>query len=308
MLFAGSMLNAQLPAVAEGNEQSSVSIIEKIVNHTQISAEMRAYYLLGLASAYLYGGDKASLEIQYTNALYQPGAGWTLGTSEKLERNLSSWTDRVALEEKTSGNPKKSTKDAAFADEAITAAVNQLDAASDQFAKVSMYFIASKLFQKSGNLEGAGKCDKFLQDTFQTCERGAASDEKQIKAVASVLNSMAYALIPVSIPDGKGVPIKQVSSFTDETFKDSEKLKLRAIAILDRLPATADARRKAHRDLVLWYLHFGKDTLADAQKQVLFELVGAKNDSILYPQDGACGHLVWWETKPVMDSMDCGMG
>jgi hypothetical protein len=99
-----------------------------------------------------------------------------------------------------------------------------------------------------------------------------------------------------------------LASFAEKDLYESEKLKLRAAAMADRLNSKSDIRRKAHRDLSLWYSRIGKIEVAEREKQILFELVGCKKDSILYPQSGMCGHLVWWNPEPVSFAERCGMG
>jgi hypothetical protein len=124
---------------------------------------------------------------------------------------------------------------------------------------------------------------------------------------------MAYSLIPVNIPNlnphdsiaGRQTPLEP---FTEKDFKESEKLKLRAVAMADRLDSKNHLRRKAHRDLALWYMQLGKNQLAQKEKQTLFELVGCEDDSILYPQAAGCGHVVWWKKERNIVTMGCGMG
>ena len=52
----------------------------------------------------------------------------------------------------------------------------------------------------------------------------------------------------------------------------------------------------------------GKEALANAQKEALFDLVGVQSDNILYPQSGGCGSLIWWKAEAPKYSYDCGMG
>jgi hypothetical protein len=174
-----------------------------------------------------------------------------------------------------------------------------------------MHLIASMYLGKLGNKSEAKKCRNIVDEAIQAIEKGPV-DEGRITAAASVLNSMAFGYAPVYIEDQLWLAEihrhDKPTQISDDDFKTSEKLKLRAVKMLDRLPATADARRKAHRDMVLWYETFKKVDLADAQKQTLFELVGSKDDSILYPQSGSCGSLIWWQTQKVVVNLMCGMG
>jgi hypothetical protein len=67
-------------------------------------------------------------------------------------------------------------------------------------------------------------------------------------------------------------------------FEESQRLRLRAIKMIDRLDAKHLVRWMAHRDLVLWYRELGKLDLAEKQQQIHFELVGLNDDRILYPK------------------------
>jgi hypothetical protein len=209
--------------------------------------------------------------------------------------------------------PSISSENTALANSAITTALAQLEQTSNKFVKLNMYFIASRLCQKTGNEEDMRKCDTLCQDAIRSSEQNSQIDEEQMRAAASILDSMAYAFISVDIPDrvddatywGRQPAVKP---FTEKDFKDSEDLRLKAVAILDRLDANNHLRRKAHRDLTLWYMRLGKKEKEDQQKQILFELVGCKDDSMLYPQVGGCGTLVWWKQERVQFSFECGMG
>src|SRR5271154_6316668 len=55
VVFAAGMLNSSLPALAETRLDSSCSLIQLIANDEQDAREIRAYYLLQLASEYLWG-------------------------------------------------------------------------------------------------------------------------------------------------------------------------------------------------------------------------------------------------------------
>jgi hypothetical protein len=198
-----------------------------------------------------------------------------------------------------------------LADKAIKKALAQLDLSSDRYARLILYYAASGLFQQVGDADGVIRCNKVLKDSFQFCEIHS-TDEQEIKGASLVLSLMAYRLIPVQISDLPNGNYRDRSTdlpaYTECHFRQSEKLKLEIITMADRLPASSDVRRKAHRDLALWYMRLGKSELAEKQKQTLFELVGCKDDSILYPQFGMCGHVVWWQTKKIGLNGFCGMG
>ena len=196
----------------------------------------------------------------------------------------------------------------ALADQAIEAAIAQLNQASKYPRVLTMYRIASNLSQMTNNAKSVEACTKVLNEGIRACEANKSVDSVQIKTIALILNKMAYGLVPIQIPDYKALVPAHATAAEMKNFDECERLKLRAAAILDRLPTGDQDRRKAHRDLSLWYLQFGKNDKALKEKQELFKLVGVNDDSILYPQPGMCGHVVWWSVKKVDINGDCGMG
>jgi hypothetical protein len=319
--FAGGMLNSQLPALSESIE-STDSVIHQFENSTAMPPEIRAFYLLSLARGYLAGGDQATVEAQYTPVLNQSTRNWPFRRG--WETVLVPWAEQASLEGRLQSAKAEATSDSqpitkgglVLADTAVQKALRQLDRGSDKFAKLNMYFIASQLFQRARDTTGMHKCNKVLEEAIEACEGDSPIDEQQIKAAASILNTKAYGFIPVHIPDQNPKDLffrqrqrqTEVKSFTERDFQESEKLKLRAVAIVDRLATTNDLRRKSHRDLALWYAELGKKELAEKEKQVLFELVGCNDDSILYPQQAGCGDLVWWQKEHTIPGLLCGMG
>lgn len=304
--FTGGLLNSQLPAPAENKVHTTNSLMQRIANSTQMPAEVRAFYLLKLAYGYLSDSNKGKAEAQYASVgTEQDGSHNSI--ARRWDAFLIPWTEQILVEGLSANH-----NNAALADAAIQKAVSQLDNSSNKSAKLKMYFIASLLFEKAGDTDGVKKCAKLLEETFQACERNSPTDEDERKGAISVLNLMSYCLIPVQISDfdPKLNPMKpqQVKQFTDKDFKESEKFRLRAVGIADRLPTQNHVRRKAHRDLTLWYMQLGKNELAEKQKQVLFELVGYKDDSVLYPQHEGCGQVVWWKKEKLQSGFDCGRG
>ena len=317
ILFASGLLNNQLPAVAEKKVVSNESAVEKIAGHAQLLPEFRAYYLLRLAEAYLTDGKKTAKEAQYVKALEQVSLDWSFRSPARFNPMLAEWADSMALDSHGTTVAGVKTKPALYskrgeelvlADDAIRAALKQLDAATDPFTKLNLYFVAARLSQKSVNLDELRKCNNYLSEFLKSCEHSSKVDKNEIKAASSVLNSMAYGIIPVQIADRQTPAQAAKVSFSENDFKESEKLKLRAAALVDRLDATDDVRRKFHRNLVLWYRALGKEPMANKELEVLYGLVGIKDESILWPQAGACGHLVWWEANRPRIMVKCGMG
>jgi len=315
--FAGSMVTSQLPSVCkESPETSSPSVIESISKNVRGTPEGKAYYLLQLAYCYIAGGNAAALETQLKAGLGQLGNSNLFRFSPRGEHPLVSWARRVSLlshsavavEKSEIGKRKISSENRAVADKAIGAAIAQLGRGSKNTETLNLYLIASCLSRMTGNVENVQKCTRFLNDAIQACEESKAVDSSQIKVLAEILNSMAYGLIPIQIPDNQSLLRQQTTVFDVKYFDESEKLKLRAAALLDRLPGTDHDRRKVHRDLALWYLKLGRDDKALNEKEELFNLVGVEDDRMLYPTSGMCGHSNWWEVRtPAMSGL-CGMG
>ena len=320
--FAGGMLNSQLPALSQSKIESTDSVIQQLANTEGMPPDCRAFYLLRIASSYLAGDERTAVEAQFRTVANQSGrdyAFWPIGRDDIL----TSWADQVALEGRSTirgtdaiTNAKSHTKsigneNLSLADSAIQQALRQLDKTSVKFSRLNMYFIASRLFQKSGNTDEMLKCNKVLEEAFRSCEESSPVDEEQMKAAASILNSMAYGVVPLDIPhwiERRLQPHNEVKHFSEDDFEKSDKLKRRAVAFVDRLAATNHLRRKAHRDLALWYMQLGKNEMADKEKQILFGLVGCRDDSILYPQQAGCGQLVWWRMEKYEARYFCGMG
>jgi hypothetical protein len=196
-----------------------------------------------------------------------------------------------------------------LANMALQRAVSQIDQVSDEWVKLHLYFIASKLFQSIGNFEEKRKCDTAINNEIQSYEANSQVNENQIDAASSLLNLMSTCVINVWIPDMKPTDSHtRVPSFRKKEFKECEKLKLRAVAMVDRLDAQNDIRREMHRNLSLWYKGLGKTQLANKQKQVLFELLGFRDENMLYGQKVGCGVVVFWQKEPVKSVIVCGMG
>jgi hypothetical protein len=325
IVFAGGMLNSeQLPVYSQSKSKSSELTMQRIANESGLSTSNRAYDLLRLANAYLTERSRVKVEAEFRSVSSHESTNLEFGTP-KTQDILVSWLDDLSsaakfinsgespIASQQSPASSLSNANAALADKAIHMALLQLDHSADRFAQLNLYLIASRLYQKTGNTEGKQKCDQFLEKAIQACERNQHVHEDQIKAVSSVLNSMANVFIPVRIPDknpnnGCGWMPIPVKPFTANEFRNSEKLKLRALALADRLNTQSDLRRRSHRNLSLWYKQLGKVELAEREKQTLFALVGFKDDRILYAQGTMCGHLLWWQKESGIITIECGRG
>ncbi len=316
IVFAGSMLTSQLPALGQESPKGSASAIEGIAKSVRGTPEEKAYYLLQLAYCYITGGNAAALETQFKSGLGQLGNSNMFRFSPRGEHPLVSWANRVSLLSHSAGTiapieiGKKSisSEDRAVADKAIEAAIAQLGKAFKNIETLNLYLIASGLSRMTGNIPNVQKCNKVLNEAIRNCEGNENADSRQIKLISSILNSMAYGLIPIHIPDYKPQSPINTPAFDIKDFDECERLKLRAAALLDRLPGADHDRRKVHRDLALWYLKLGKDEKSLKEKQELFTLIGVEDDRMLYPTSGMCGHSNWWEVGTAVMSGLCGMG
>lgn len=320
--FAGSVITSQHPALGQdspvisASPSSSSSVIESITKSVRGTPEEKAYYLLQLAYCYITGGNAVALEAQLKTGLGHLGNSNLFRFSPRVEHSLVSWANSVSLLSHSAGaitpteigKKKISSEDRAVADKAIEAAIAQLGQAFKNIETLNLYLVASGLSRMTGNIPNVQKCTKVLNEAIRTCEANEKADSRQIKLISSILDSMSYGLLPIRIPGYQVLSPVQATGIDMKGFDECEQLKLRAAALLDRLPATDQERRKVHRDLTLWYTQLGKDEKALKEKEELFRLVGVKDDRILYPQSGACGHLVWWTAEPIRNTLLCGMG
>lgn len=318
--FAGSVLTLQSPVLAQEPPKtfSSSSVVDAIATNAKATPEAKAYYLLQLAFCYCTGGDTTGMEIYIETNLAKPDSGSFFHTMPRTDRLLGAWVNNVSLlsqsvgakEQSKTSETKISKERLAIADKAIKAAIAQLgpDLKEPSGFRLRMYLIASDLSRLTGNMQNEQKCTNELNAAIQACEASKTVDSGQVKAVASILNSMAFGLIPILVPDYQTQVPPQLPEFDMKNFDECERLKLRAAALLDRLPTGDQERRKAHRDLSLWYSQLGRDDKALREKEELFKLVGVKDDRILYPQSGMCGHPMWWATEKLTYESNCGMG
>ncbi len=314
--FAGNMLAAQLPALSQEPRLASASMIDFISKHSQIPREEKAYRLLQLANNYISGIPSTVWEASVRAGCGDPSSIRDMQILLRRDRYLLSWADRISLQSYSvgttalseAGRKKISGEDLVVADNAIKAAIEQLGQGSPRAELLNLYLVASGLSRMTGNAQNEKKCNKVLNEAIQACETKKTVDSAQIKLISSILNSMAYVFIPIEIEDFPMQSRRRLPAFDMKNFDRSERLKLRAAALLDRLPVTDHDRRKAHRDLTLWYTQLGKGERALKEKQELFNLVGVEEDSILYPQQRTCGGEVWWTVEKKSGPRFCGMG
>lgn len=302
VVFAGSMLTAQLPALSQAPRLASASMIDFISKSSPMPREEKAYRLLQLADIYISGIPSTVWEESVRTSAGEPDSIREIQLLLRRENYLLSWADTVSLHSyycgstalSEAGRKKISIEHRVVADNAIRAAIEQLDQGSKKVESLNMYLVASGLSRITGNTRNEKKCTKVLNEAIQACVDNKTVDSAQIKVISSILDSMAYGLIPISVEDTQAQSRWRLPAFDLKKFDQSERLKLKAAALLDRLPASDHDRRKAHRDLTLWYTQLGKDDKALKEKEELCNLVGVKDDCILYPQSVMHGYPIWW--------------
>ena len=318
ILLAGGMLSSGPGAFsapkAGAVSKNQLELVNKIVGNQNISSELRAYFLIQIARSALQGMDGGALEKQY--GPYAAAGAFNLFSRRRSAFNssLSAMASQLSLEAHSTKEDKPGEKrgNSALAETALKEALPLFETSDNSFARLNLYFMASYLFRKTGNEIESKYCQKKVDDAIKGCESDFSHHANHIEGVVAVLNSMAYGYVPVQISDwqrpsaaGAG---KQTKSYAKKNIAEAEKLKLRALALADRLDSGSQLRRKAHRDMVLWYQELGKSDAARNEKEILFNLVGVHDDKILYPQSFGCGSLVWWKVEPLVSRFSCGMG
>ncbi|MGD9683369.1 MAG: hypothetical protein AB7W16_19560 [Candidatus Obscuribacterales bacterium] len=320
--FAGGLLGNQLPVLAEPAVEPSKSLIQELVSHSEVSPEERAYWLLRLAVSYLSDGNTPELGARYRQIVSNL-VRRSRPLQKHSERMYVAWAEQISagvmraddgtkhkIEWRTDARQDESV---VLADTAIRQALSQLDQTKEEFAKLHLYFIASRLLRMTGDRKAIQQCDREIEEFFQSCEGPSPAGEERIKAAVSVLNLMAYGIVPIHIPDLEweerfGNRKGKIEPVSDRDVEESERLKLRSAAMVDKLPSDSHLRRKTHRDLALWYIKLGKTEKGEREKQILFGLVGCFEDRILYPKSPGCGRLIWWQVEPMAFMSNCGMG
>lgn len=324
--FAGGILNPPSVALSEPIIDLNSSVVRQIAKNESITPELRAYNLLRLANTCLVDQrGRAAIEdsfkqvAQQTKNTFSPFQGrwgnlfthWveSLAADGRIINSVSPTAQMKSpilppkIIEKNIPDESKT-----LAKKAILEAISQLTNVSDEYVKLNLYFVASRLSKKIGMTETMRECDAILETAFKSCEGKTSVSEQKLKAAASVLSTMSYGALPIRIPEYKQSE-QAVTSFEEKDFKESERLKLRAAAISDRLETQTHERRMAHRNLALWYMKLGKVELADKQKEILFRLIGIEDDSILYPESRGCGRVTWWQKHSgIGATVGCGMG
>lgn len=319
--FASSILCSPMPAFSQQTVESPESIEQKILRNTQLTPEGRALYLLNIARDYLNGSSKVQVERRHSSSATTRNRWWTSSTWESI---FNTWNRRHPSTSSTHQgqhnvktalpNSRVDSENIGLAQYSITLALEQLENTTEPFPRLGLRLMALQLLRETGNSIEYEICKKIFEADLKVFEEDQSTNEEHIRNAISILNALANSVIPVRILDYEPEGYKQtnvpsdVSPFTESEFRESEKFRLRGLRLADRLGAEKHVRRKAHRDMVFWYSKLGKMALAEKEKNVLFDLVGFEDDSILNPVPGGCGHVVWWRTTRVGTGIMCGMG
>lgn len=292
------------PAVDAGVsfESFNKSVHSFAVNRTMPS-EYRARQLISFAVYLLRGQSSANAERLYLNSrgakqlsfVPEDGAGMMSSWANNEVRYLQSGFRRL---EKTATAEQKSIAESAVIEAEKLAAVSKLKDA------LPLEFAISSLWKNLDKTDALQRSNRRIEKLLIRCERKSKPDSDEIRAAAAVLNFWAGSI-------GTGLGINGAKSFRKQSeteFRRSETSRLRAIKLLDRLPSSDHQRRMAHRDLAVMYMAQNENELAEKEKQILFQLVGVADDSILMPKAGGCGQLVWWRHQTVSLGFLCGLG
>lgn len=317
LTFASALLRAETAALAADAHDKEPPSDKKIVQpaeNPQIPPELRAYFLLQMAEGLVLSKVNGSPGKPYEHTTQVSTAWWRAQRATavpEFARTVAETSSQLTHDGKSSSGVSPETKK--FTQAMISKALGELSTSTDEFCKLNFYFIASNQYKMLGDTDNYLRCKKYVDETIHSCESdGQKAGRDLCLASASILNTMSDAIMPVPIPvlNPKQYPTKaqKAPEYTEANYVQCKRLKERSLSITDQFSASTQERRKAHRDMVFWYLALDKKENADKEKQKLFDLVGIHDDRILFPQIGGCGHLLWWITENKEPAYACGMG
>lgn len=303
--FASGLIGPLPPAIAKETIKYK-SAVEQFATSTMNSPEQRAYQLLQLSMRCLDGADCASVEAEFDGRANQKGLPWA---EDSLERFIIAIAEHQASKARA-GATRIRPDENSLANSAIKEALNQVGKSKLFYPRLSFTFIAACLYRRLGNAAGEQECNKLLDTAVRESETTSSLSAAQAKAALALQDFRAFAIIPLSIPNHPRFQLEEpkIGKHTEADFKAAEKIKLQGVAIADKLPADEHVRRKAHRDLALWYEGLGKRQLAEKEKLALYKLVGFQDEKVLTPQIVGCGDLLWWKKEAPNMTYDCGRG
>lgn len=324
--MANSLLQGQVPALGAGKISTLDSKILGRVISAPISREARALYLLNIASDLLRGFDPIKYPDSFNKILEEPrwsqsfrgSDGTWLGSAASVAatQTYPYVLKHLKVTSASSADRKRIAEIHSLTEEAVEQAVALLRDSSKPALQLPLLYIASRQCRLLGREKSREECLNQIERTVRQLENNPSADPSDLKTAALVLNLRAYELIPLHISvlpnnfidTARWGPPPDLSDLDEEKFKTAQALKVRSVTLLDSLPSDNHERRLAHRNLALWYMKLEKKELAEAEKSILFNLVGINDDRILQPQSRGCGQVEWWQIPKGAWSGACGMG
>lgn len=309
LAFASGLIYPQVPAHSQNAPEPKFKyaaklVIKDFVTDSQGPAELKAYNLLLIARRLLDGADLGTVSSEFSGTAFS-NETWN---GEQRRRFLNLLAAEQAAKTVDGSSKCEGAEERLLANSALEAAIKQLDQSKEPYSRLVMLFITSSMYQRLGDTSGAQQCNTFINKYLSAVKSASSPSVDQISAAIHVLELQAFQKIQLEIPEYLPQPLPRLETYSKADYIAAEKLRLEAVLIADKLPASEHVRRKAHRDLALWYTALGKEIQAEKEKQVLYTLVGFKNESLLNPQVAGCGSLAWWLQKPLEMTYDCGRG
>lgn len=226
--------------------------------------------------------------------------GWA--SSMTVERNVFSYpngTSEEAMERDQARDKIEHQQDlvkaAKFADDALAMA-SRMPPTSEE--KIKILFSAASVYENTNNTQKQQQMLSQLDRTFRAMEQDKSLSRDRIIFLADQLVAMSDIYSPMHtwrqtmmqkpvglLPDSTP---KDTYGVRERDFKIGEAYRLRAMAQFERLPARDPNRIHAQRGLVAWYRLYGQNQKYKAQLQKLENLVGSKEQNVLFPPPAPC--------------------
>ncbi len=317
--FASTSYAPQSGLCLNGIEEAKLLVKE------QERKRLQPFYpeaLMRLANEYYMHGQTRLAEVTFRKALWvcktrNPHASLGLKPSDlgsesyhsRVSSFILTWAESLAYGRLTSKEIQSNSKfhfdfsapisreDRNRIDLTVQESLREIDKVPTLSLRTDSYIRAAKLFRKTGALAEENKCKKFLLSVCEACENNKGATEHELISTAWIFYELATLILPVLPPDEIPIEVITVSDaavnggYTEIAFRQSEKLRLRATALFDRLPSDHVSRIHAHRSLALWYMKFGKTESANIQRGILSKLIGSKDNGTLFPlRTHGCGN------------------
>jgi len=195
--------------------------------------------------------------------------------SEELDQ-VCAEMDQLIGENKTDAKTEETLqKDMAILDTLSVSDIRRLR------AKVAMV----RFYAKTKNAERGAKAQAQLTKYMNEFISSSNLPDSVLTRGAVECDNLADIFVVRFYPF-RGRDVKGKADARD--FAVAEGLRLQALALYDRLPANNSVRLDAHRNIVFWYRHYGHDTAAKAQTDILAKLIGSNEPEKLFPAPPPC--------------------